>query len=571
MLERAGRPHFSFLSNLRGCNARAAGDCSRNGPRAEKPKGNQMLMKMPIACALGVLAALACLPARAQAPVAAGATHAGPTTEIAWFDGSVEAAFEAARATHKPVLLYWGAVWCPPCQQLKATVFRRRDFLDRLTLFVPVYLDGDRPGAQIWGERFHVSGYPTVLVLRADQTELQRVSGGMDLTRYAEVLDLALDQEHTAQDVLASIDASGVALSQDDCRRLAFNAWQLEDGWSFHPESLSALADSLERAAARCPPALRVERARLLITALQATVASERKELQAHRPGSDRLAALLARVSAIVSDRGLALPTADALLMLPEEYFFAAAQADSAHRARLRAHWSALMNALATDPRYCAADQLLALRSNLMAAKGLDPGGKIPATLSTQAKRRIDGALAREHEPYARSALVDAALDTLKVLGDEDRAQAILAGEIKTAANAYYYMADLAELEERRGHPEIAIRWLARSYHEAQGPATRFQWGVRYVGGLVRMQPQEEGPIRDAAVAVLAELDAAADLHGRTRRSLGKLEASLRAWNETGAHAAAIASVRERMRLICDQLPAQDSARSACDDFLRDG
>ena len=52
------------------------------------------------------------------------------------------------RRPNKPVFLYWGAEWCPPCAQIKSTIFNKREFQERTRLFVPVYLDGDTPSAQ---------------------------------------------------------------------------------------------------------------------------------------------------------------------------------------------------------------------------------------------------------------------------------------------------------------------------------------------------------------------------------------------------------------------------------------
>lgn len=37
---------------------------------------------------------------------------------IDWFEGSVEGAFATAKTQDKPIFLYWGAVWCPPCHEL---------------------------------------------------------------------------------------------------------------------------------------------------------------------------------------------------------------------------------------------------------------------------------------------------------------------------------------------------------------------------------------------------------------------------------------------------------------------
>ena len=68
---------------------------------------------------------------------------------IAWFEGSVEEAFEAAEKQNKPLFLYWGAVWFPPCQEIKHTVFKSRRFIAQTESFIPVYLDGDTKAAQL--------------------------------------------------------------------------------------------------------------------------------------------------------------------------------------------------------------------------------------------------------------------------------------------------------------------------------------------------------------------------------------------------------------------------------------
>ena len=58
---------------------------------------------------------------------------------IAWetfADNNSDAIFARAKASGRPVFLYWGAVWCPPCNQVKANVFNRADFIVKSQLFI---------------------------------------------------------------------------------------------------------------------------------------------------------------------------------------------------------------------------------------------------------------------------------------------------------------------------------------------------------------------------------------------------------------------------------------------------
>src|SRR5687767_4916478 len=209
------------------------------------------------------------------APVPAPDTAAmAPTTDlahmhsdapgIAWFKGDVDAAFKSAQAARKPVLLYWGAQWCPPCKQLKSAVFNRPDFIEKSKLFVAVYLDGDLPDAQKWGDVFRVTGYPTVVVFKPDRTEITRVAGNMDLSLYAGVLDDALGDVRPIKDVVALAGKGDAPLAPADCRRLAYHAFGLDDEGVFDSKTLLG---AFENAARLCPAQLTKERARFHILA----------------------------------------------------------------------------------------------------------------------------------------------------------------------------------------------------------------------------------------------------------------------------------------------------------------
>ena len=112
---------------------------------------------------------------------------------IDWFDGNVEAAFAEAKSKNRPLFLYWGAVWCPPCVEIRQTVFKSPQFQAQTKLFVPVYLDGDTEQAQDWGEQFGTKVYPTMIVFNPAGEEITRIPGGIDIDRYNAVLQRSLN------------------------------------------------------------------------------------------------------------------------------------------------------------------------------------------------------------------------------------------------------------------------------------------------------------------------------------------------------------------------------------------
>jgi thioredoxin-related protein len=490
-----------------------------------------------------------------------------PAAAIPWFQGTVDQAFAEAHKQNRPVFLFWSAVWCPYCQDLKASVFPRPDFLAKLSLFVPVNLDGDAPGAQKIAEEFHVSGYPTVLVLNPDRRELARISGGMDLNRYAEVLDGVLGDVKPANEMLASLEHSNATLSAADCRRLAYNAWSLDPTNTSGPAELKHMSTALNRAAERCPAASKVERARLTILATAAATDSEEETLESGKPASSHTAALVASVSALLADIPLSTSVADSFQELSDNFFLAVKHSGPAAAAQLLERWLAVMNAAAVDARYSEGQQLAAVASELTAAKALDPQGAIPAQLAANARSHLQTTLSHKQDSYTRAAVINAAVDILETLDDNARAYSLLEAELKTANTPYYYMLHLATLDEKLGNRNSAISWLKRAYNESRGPATRFRWGSLYVTGLIRMRPTDTAAIRDATLLVLSELNADA-LHSGTVARLQRLEKALRKWNANTAHEDVIKAVRARMNEICAKVPATEAATSTCRNFL---
>ena len=489
---------------------------------------------------------------------------AGAKVDIEWFPGGVEQARAAAAAQHKPVFLYWGAEWCPPCHDLKAHVFSRRDFQEKMRQFIPVYLDGDADGAQRIADQYRVSGYPTAVVLAADGAEITRIAGGMDLTRYADVLDLALENVRPVAQLLSAVQ-EGAALDASDCRRLAYNGWLLQ------PDAESAaatLSTSLEQAALACRGHGSVEHDRLMLTAAGLAAGHERSAIEAGKPASAQVRRLLDDMSSLLADRQRALRVADTLLDVGEDCLSVSHRLHPDRDAVLLTQWQSVMDALETDPGYSGTVQLMSAAGRLYAAKVLSSDGVIPQAVQDRARRTLDAFMARQHGPDERAGIVNSASWVLTYLKDDARLRMLLEGEITTSRTAYYYMPDLADVYERAGDKVAALQWLERGYRESRGPATRFQWGALYLHGLLRMAPEETARIQAASVQVLGELQGADRIHGRARQRLERLGAELTSWSRVPAHAAAGNAIRQRWQGICAALPAQDAARGDCPGLL---
>ena len=508
-------------------------------------------------------------PTPKTAPTAATAVH---DDAIAWRRGDVDAAFAEARAAGKPVFLYWGAGWCPPCNQMKATLFNKREFVERTQFFVPVYVDGDTPAAQKLGTRFSVSGYPTMVLFTPDGTEITRLPGETDPERYLQVLTLGMSARPVGSTLKTAL-ADGRGLTADDWRMLAWYSWDTDDQQLVPTAQVPA---TLQALASRCPAGFADARSRLMLKS-----AAARGDERAPASGAgpfDREAALR-QLEAVLSKSASARDNFDLLTNAMPELVRATTPAGSPARKRLVDDADAVLQRLAADATLSNTDRLGATVSRVqLATIDANPSGPddpaapvvLPDALRVLVRDEAARADRESSDPYERQTVINAAAYLLTSAGMIDASDALLSAELARSHSPYYFMLDLASNAKKRGDKAAAIDWYAKAYDAAKGPATRLQWGATFVNALVDLSPTDGARIEQTARRVLGEVDPVPEsFDGRNRKSLSRMATKIQAWNRGDAHAPEAMRIADASRMLCAKLPASAPERARCGTLLR--
>lgn len=502
--------------------------------------------------------ALAALSAQAAAPAQESSGHG---SAIAWFPGDVDAAFARARSEHKPLFLYWGASWCPPCNEVKATIFRRADFVERSRQFIPVYVDGDQPSAQKLADRFRVRGYPTMILFAPDGAEITRLPGEIDPQQYLEALALGLGSGRSARATLrAALDEGGRGLTAGDWTLLASYSWDTDEGQLVAADRVASTLAALAKA---CPARYRASSDRLALRAIIAAAGSR------DNAPPDRAHAL-ARAQAVLRDPARARAVFDLLVEYAPQFVGLLSDPGSGQRAELAERWDARLAAFGADATLATADRLDALAARAALQRIVDPNQAIDPALAQAIHAAVTKADLGTTDRFERQAVISSAADALSAAGLDAESDALLKAELVRSAAPYYFMVDLAVNARKRGDAATALDWYDKAYAAAQGPATRIQWGSRYVIALTQLAPGEADRIDRAVAKVIADLDAAPEtFYGRNRVALEKMGSALRTWDSAHAHEAVMRDATAKMDAVCDQLPQGAPERTVCSGVLR--
>ncbi|MDB5860340.1 MAG: putative disulfide-isomerase [Ramlibacter sp.] len=503
------------------------------------------------------LGALACLPAATAVPA-----HSKIGWVAASTDAEVDRAFALARQSGRPVYLYWGAVWCPPCNQVKATLFNRPDFIERSRAFIPVYVDGDRPGAQKIAARFKVSGYPTMVLFRPDGTEITRLPGEVDPQRYLLTLSAALNAQASVKD-LVSHALSGQKLSDEQWNLLAFYSWDTDEQQVL---PAAELAKRLGELAGRVPANLPHLRDRLALKAISARTDVETT------PDAATAQADRGTVERILADPEGVRQQWDQLSGVSDRAVKYLAP-EAAARATLAAAWDKSLARRMAEGGLSNSEQIDGLDARVTLLQLADRTEALPQARVQEVQREVARVVTATTDRYERQAVVPSAAHVLSHIGLLDASDALLKAELPRAVAPYYHMLALADNARKRKDTRAALSWYEQAWKASEGPATRIQWGANYVRQVIELAPNDVQRVSAAARAVVGGLAPQGEtFFERNQRSLQRMAKRLSDWQGSDpGRSQVVSQLRTDLEKVCKKVPAKETGRANCEKVFAAG
>jgi protein disulfide-isomerase len=508
---------------------------------------------LPASLLLGLLLATAAChkqdSANGPAPVA-------DAQQIAWREGDVDDAFAEARESGKPVLLYWGAKWCPPCNQLKSTLFKDPGFIAETRDFIPVHLDGDSKNAQMWGERFGISGYPTVIILRPDRSEVTRLSSASGAGNLAALLKSAAGRTMSFDQLLAKASHDPKTLTADDWTLLADFDWGNDPKRFKDSAKSAAILGTLAQAAPS--PALQHRFALLALTTAITPDDDGRAKLS---PAQQAQVTTL--MPAILADPAQTRANHQELTYAAP--MIIAALPDAGQRRTLGAALIAATDRMQADTSLPLRDRLDTVRADIALGKtGTGADTHVPPAVLAKVSQRVQWADGEAKDPMTRQSLIASAGEMLDEAGDRAGGMKLMEAELPRSVAPYYYMLDLSGMAEEAKQPKVAVEWARKAAETAQGPATRVQWAVEYSKAVMRLTPDDKPAVEKSAGMVIAALgDSPGDYYQRTQHKVADWTAKLRDWSKAHGGSDVLQRLDGQLAQMCDRQGAQQASCKA--------
>ncbi len=387
--------------------------------------------------------------------------HASQPQPEVWFKGNVDEAFKIAKKDKKMVFLYWGAVWCPPCNELKQQIFSKPRFAELMTNFVPVYLDGDTEAAQIWGEKFQASGYPTVLILDENQKELFRLSTVLSIEEFDGAVQSVLASSGSLERAASAVMESRA--KHKDLLVLAYSSWdQLPEAQWPASRRINLMEQAFE--SAETSPEKSIFGSQWITQLVNEKTKLSEKLLQRV------FAAIFTDNESIWASREFIKYQAGAVAEWTgwkpgdQKYVF------------LRSEWLKAAAQLESHPSASVSSKLWSVNPEIEFYKYEHPDEALPKNLISKVEIAARHADEEAKSEYDRHSVISDAAYLLRQVGSFDKGRQLLLTELKKTNTPWYYEGALSGLENQAGRPEEAKKWSAAARKSVQGRASKVQW-----------------------------------------------------------------------------------------------
>lgn len=469
------------------------------------------------------------------------------SAETLWFQGSVEQAFQKAQENQKPVLLYWGAQWCPPCNELKSEVFSKPRFKELTKRFIPVHIDGDSEKAQFYSDQFHVFGYPTVLLLSPQKKERLRLSTSVNMDEMESSLARALASGGAFEDYLK--EALSPNADPSVFSLLAHADW---GPWlkAQNPEEQKRVLAQVVDFSSDNPSAQVMLAGHYLEVLLQ-----KNETLQENSSNNS---------SAIIKCLELILDNEQSVFTARNTVIYSSGKVagyfenmgNEAQKSVWLTKWQKALTQIIESTKSSPDTKLWAWWAKVSLQKGKSEHWTKPQVQSLQ-----NAAMVAEKEAkgeYQRKATVSGAAWILQQVGMFDEAHEMLVKELRVSSTPWYYLSSLASLEEKRDNPKVALFWSRKARISARGPAARLQWLASDLVRVLRLTPEDLGTIRALLYKYYQMTAQLPDgFSGRNGRTALRLARSIR------KHASkAVISWALKRKKLCDSF--SESSKEKC-------
>ena len=440
-----------------------------------------------------------------------GSLSSSPPKGINWFRGSVEEAFKTAKNSRKPLFLYWGAVWCPPCTKMKKTVFSKPLFQEKIKGFVSVYFDGDQDRAQIWGERLKAKGYPSMIIFNSDGKEVMRLPIGVSVEHYVELLDTVLkNSTKNVGQILKSIETSSPQkIPRQDWSMLAGHAWFQDTSLGLSTVEKSKVLKNLYY---KVPQVYKEERYHFFLLYLLSTRESGKTLRKYHHFLNELL-----KDRIFINKNFIYV-----MLKLPPIVLKIYKDMPISEREQVEKRVSALVVGKEKTPE----EKLLGLYPTVLFKKG---------NLSHSFENKLIGVVEEVdrnvQDRDERQNIMSTVVNLLMAANLTDKAREYAVKEIKKSASPWYFMGMVADIEQKRGNSKEALEWARKAWNNAKGASTRFAQGGKYLLKMLLLSPNDTKSINGTFKKVLGEILVREDaFSGRNRDVFERLGKAVVKW-----------------------------------------